>query len=279
MKKLVMLLFFIFSYANISPIISIKWLQKHYKDKDLVIIDVRDEKDFNKSHLKNAINIPAFKYLFDTKHNYKLPNLSLLQKIFSKAGINNKSEVVVYGNNELIWAARFYWISKFLGHNNVGILKVGFKEAKNYLPKSNKIFIPKKSNFIPKINTKIFATKLDTYIAINNPKYLIIDGRPKEYYKGLKSLAKRKGHIPSALNYPGQLNYDIKGKGMKSIEELKKIFKNLPKNKIIILYCQDGADAALNFLVLKDILHYPNVKVYEAGWLEWGNDFNLPIEK
>jgi len=278
-KKIFLLFIALFLYADIPPIVSPKWLKEHYNDKNLVIIDVRDEKDFKKLHLKKAINIPAFKYLFDTKHNYRLPKLSTLQKVFSNAGINDKSEVVVYGNNELIWAARFYWVSKFLGHNNVALLKVGFKEAKKVLPTTKEIYKPKKSDFIPKINNKIFATKLDTYIAINNKKYIIIDGRPIEYYKGLKSLAKRKGHIPSALDYPGQLNYDIKAKGMKSIEELKKIYKDVPKDKIIILYCQDGADAALNYLVLKDILGYKNVKVYDGSWLEWGNDFNLPIEK
>jgi len=280
MKKLLLLLTTLILYAqNIPHIISTKWLKEHYNDKNLVLIDVRDEKDFKKLHLKKAVNIPAFKYLFDTKHNYRLPKLSTLQEVFSNAGIDNKSEVVVYGNNELIWAARFYWVSKFLGHDNVGLLKVGFKEAKKVLPTTKEIYKPKKSDFIPKINNKIFATKLDTYIAINNKKYIIIDGRPIEYYKGLKSLAKRKGHIPSALDYPGQLNYDIKAKGMKSIEELKKIYKDVPKDKIIILYCQDGADAALNYLVLKDILGYKNVKVYDGSWLEWGNDFNLPIEK
>jgi len=263
------------AYAKMPSIITVDWLKKHLQDQNLVIIDVREEDDFKKSHIQKAINLPRFKYLFDVKHNYMLPPLSFLQDTFSKVGINDSKKVVVYGNNELIWAARFYWISLLLGHKDVGLLKVGFNEAKKYLPTTTKSYKPKRVEFIPKIDNSILETKIDVLMSLH--KALIIDGRPPEYYKGLKSLAKRKGHIPSALNYPGSLNYN-KEDGLKPLEQLSKIYKNLPKDKKIILYCQDGADAALNFLVLQ-LLGYKDISIYDGSWLEWGNDFSLPIEK
>ena len=278
MKKLILFIaVFLFS-KDIPSIVSVEWLKKHFNDKNLVVIDVRDYKDYKKGHLKKAVNVPAFEKLFDKKNNWKLPKLSELKNTFSKAGINDKTLVVVYGNDELIWAARFYWISELLGHKNVGLLEVSYKYAKKYLPISKRDYIPEKSNFIPKIDDSILSTTLATLLAIH--KAIIIDGRPPEYYCGKKSLAKRKGHIPTALNYPGSGNYRIKSAGafFKDLEELKRIYKNLPKNKKIIIYCQDGADAALNFIALKE-LGYKDVSVYEGGWFEWGNDLNLPIEK
>lgn len=277
MKKYVLcVLLYATSLFAMPSFVDVEYLQQHYNDKNLVIIDVRDAKSYKKGHLKRAVNLPASTYLFDTKHQYMMPKLDFLAKAFSNAGINKESKVVVYGNNELIWGARFYWLARVLGHNEVGLLKVGYGKWKsNALPTTTKIYKPTPTHFIPRINNKIIATKLSTMMAIN--KESILDGRPFAFYKGEKSHAKRYGHIPSALNYPGKDNYDLNGSGMKSFSQLKSLYKNLPKNKRVILYCEDGADAALNFMVLQEMGY--NASVYDGSWLEWGNDSNLPIAK
>jgi thiosulfate/3-mercaptopyruvate sulfurtransferase len=261
--------------SNIPMIVPVSWLKDRLNDSNLVIIDVRDEKAFKKGHIEHAINMPVFKDFFDK--NYMLPKLNFLKELFGNAGISNDSEIVFYGNNQLIWAARGYWVSKVLGVNRAGLLSVGYGNwKKGDLPISTKIYTPKKRDFIPMVDDSILQTKLSTLMSVG--RKIIIDGRPKDFYLGKKSHAKRFGHIPSALNYPGSGNYNLSSNGssMKDFEALKELYKDLPKNKDIILYCEDGADAALNFVVLKKLGY--SVSVYDGSWLEWGNDYNLPID-
>lgn len=45
----------------------------------------------------------------------------------------------------------------------------------------------------------------------------------------------------------------------------------------IYTYCHSGDRSAHAYVILKYMLGYKNVKVYEGGWVEWANMTALPL--
>lgn len=259
---------------EVPAIVTIDWLKNNFDNPNLVIVDLRTKDEYSISHIKNAVNIPGLQSLFDK--DFYMPKLDYLKNIFSEAGIDNNSQIVAYDNGDFIWAARFYWILETLGHTNVGLFKHGYSPwIETQLPMSDEIHTVERKEFVPRINNEKIQTKLSTLLALG--KKTIIDGRKKSHYEGKESLAKRFGHIPTAKSYQCTDNYQVTAKGneMKDFSKLKSIYKDLSKDKEIILYCDGGAEAALNYIVLQELGY--KVSVYDGSWVEWGNDAVVPI--
>ncbi len=91
----------------------------------------------------------------------------------------------------------------------------------------------------------------------NKADIVVVDNQPKGAYD-MK-------HIPGAVNFPWAMQ--IKGP------------VNLPRNKLLILYCacsheEDSTDVANQLMEFG----YHNVKLLEGGWLRWV-ELGYPIEK
>ncbi len=260
---------------ELEQVVKVDWLKENINNKRLVILDIREYKEYQKGHIKGAVNLPGLQSLFDAK-TWMIPKLEFLRKQFSNAGIDKNSLVVAYDNGEFFWAARLYWILEVLGHKNVAILEYSYgKYLEDNLEISIKDTIIKSKEFIPRINNDQIETKLSTLLSIG--KKTIIDGRANTHFEGKESITNRYGHIPTAQNYACTANFDISNDGskMKSFKELELVYKDVPKDKEIILYCQGGAEAALNYIVLTKLGY--KASIYDGSWKEWGSDKSVPI--
>ncbi|MEA3353296.1 MAG: rhodanese-like domain-containing protein [Campylobacterota bacterium] len=246
------------------------------------VIDVREKADYDKGHIKGAINFPVLKTYEHKKENGKVTNPIRMQKQLRAVGLDIDSNILIYDKGGFLNSSRMFWTLEVYGFKNVKLLNIDFdlwyKKDKNkkYLSAKVPNIIP--SEYIVTIDNKKLATKFTTLIAIKNPNQLIIDARNEPFYQGLKSKAKRYGHIPSALNIPATKNIkkDHTGFKLKTLSEFKELYKNIDKNSKVITYCTHGKRSAANYFALRELGY--NVSAYDSSWQEWGNDFNLPVE-
>ena len=132
-----------FIFANdtkkeILNVVPVSWVKEHINDKRVVVLDIREYKDYKKGHVKGAVNVPGLQNLFDAK-SWMMPKFNSLKTLFSNAGIDKDSLVVAYDNGDFFWAARLYWILEVLGHKNVAILEYSYgKYLEEHLPISIK---------------------------------------------------------------------------------------------------------------------------------------------
>jgi len=257
-------------------IINTSTLESKLGQPNLLVIDTRSFKEYSEGHIPGSVNLDlfAFHWIDTTKQGIENFNKQT-EMIFSFVGINSQKKVVFYDNVSGMLAARGVWMLEYFSHHDVSLLDGGMtkwrKENRQVETKSNP-FQP--SQFSGKINPEIISSF--EFILNNKENLEIIDARSEEEYNGKMIRAAQSGHIPESININWNLNLNKDGT-FKSDDELSKLYK-LPKDSMIVTYCQGAYRAANTFLALKK-LGFKNVRVYLGSWGEWGNKLELPVEK
>lgn len=271
---------------KISPIISVE--DFHNLDKEnLVIIDAGSSdaafENFQNEHLQGALYIDLNKDLAEIPENAKnggrhpLPSLEKFSALLHRLGISENSYVIVYDDkNAANAAARFWWMLRSAGIENVQVLNGGLQSAKSKgLTLDSKIDEPKikeelnlKEWKLPLVDINFIADHAE------NPDFLIIDVREKDRYEGKSEpIDEIAGHIPGAINIPFKenLNEDGTFKDPKILhQKYFEVLKNIPSEKIAI-HCGSGVTACHTILAL-DYAGYAIPNLYVGSWSEWSRN-------
>ena len=207
-----------------------------------------------------------------SKENYK--------QIFSKLGVKEDSEVLVYGftmpDQGFGDEGRILYTFNYAGFDNVKIIDGGFKQVeslgfnKKYNPSEDRIDVSDVVRVEGENNSNaIFTDELLTLVGNENVQ--IIDTRLEVEYNGRVIYGENKaGHIPTAISIPFNSLVDKDG-FIKSREELEKYFedKGLDKNKLQITYCTTGVRASYVAVILTELGY--KVRNYEPSFARYAN--------
>lgn len=260
MKKILILMVLVASAFTVhAQLISVDELVKIIKDPKVVVIDARPSGDYMKTHIDGAINIDVSTLCNTTPVEGTLKTAAELAKILGSHGVARDSKIIVYCKTG-VNAGRLYWILKYLGASDVSMLNGqmdAWFAARKPITKN-----PKKLTavtFTPSVNAAINVDK--AYVKAKMNSAVLVDSRKKEDYAA--------GKIGNALNIPS--DDMLQGSKLKTTTELSKLFASVPKDKEVIIYCKTGVTAGFTYFVMKSLLNYPNVKVYEGAWVDWNH--------
>ena len=278
-------------YANPNVLVDTQWVEDHVNDNNVRIaeVDYDPKANYNLGHVPNAV-------LFDWKKDINDPlNRNIISKddcstLLQKAGINNDTILVLYGDFNNWFAAFAFWVFKYYGYKDIRLMNGGRKkwlEEDRPISKESPNF--SKGNFQAAEPDESIRVYLD-YVRnrVMSQQGTLVDVRSPAEFTGQITAppeyptehAQRGGHIPSAQNIPWGQAVNEDGT-FKSVEDLKKLYepKGITSDKEVITYCRIGERSSHTWFVLKYLLGYPNVKNYDGSWTEWGNMINNPIEK
>jgi thiosulfate/3-mercaptopyruvate sulfurtransferase len=278
-------------YAYSNVLVSTQWINDHLKDPRVRIIEV----DYNPATSYILGHIPGA-VLFDWKLELvdstkrDIISKEVFEDLVQKAGIDNDTILIVYGDFKNWFAAFAFWIFKYYGYHDIrlmnGARKKWFEEDRPFSLDSPSYTKGTFKASGPDKSIRVFMDRVKE--SIGSQSMVLVDVRTNDEYDG-KTLAPSEysseygqvgGHIPGAINVPWSLMVCNDGT-FKSEEELRKIYesRNITPDKEVITYCGIGERASFTWFVLKYLLGYPNVKSYDGSWLEWGNSLGNPIEK
>lgn len=290
--KTLLLTFIIFLYSAVSTVyaseatVDTQWLKTNIDNPNIVLIDMSDETQYQRFHIKNAIQLP-YRVL-----NQKLKNgvsLSIgsknIVKLLGLLGISTTSHIVIYDDIGSLHAGRLFWELERIKHKNVSLLDGGLvKWILEGNPVTAKPFQPTaKTNYpLPKsLNKNILATIKDVLPDSRSKNTLLIDVRSQDEYNG-NVKQRRSGHIPGAKiwSWDNAINFEdqFKFKPKKTLEaELNKIGL-IKKQQPVILYCRSAHRASQSYATLRS-LGFDNVKVYDGSMKQYVITANAPLTK
>jgi thiosulfate/3-mercaptopyruvate sulfurtransferase len=267
-------------------LVSPAWVLEHREDLDLVVIDCRfalaapnlGRRQYEQGHVPGAVYFDLNRDLSSPVQahggRHPLPRWDDLIPKLEAAGISSgdgasQTRVVVYDDSRFAFAARLWWLLKYLGHDAVAVMDGGFRawQQAGY-PLSAAIPQPRSGRFQPAPRPDRVVTLEQVRQRKDQDGVVLIDSRAPERFRGeVEPIDPVAGSIPGAVNYFWQAVTDAGG-FMRPTADLAQHWSDLDGTEEVIVYCGSGVTACVN-LLSQTLAGQPMGKLYVGGWSDW----------
>jgi thiosulfate/3-mercaptopyruvate sulfurtransferase len=276
-----------------TTIVTPNELCSHLQDASWAIIDCRADlarpewgaHAYAEGHIPGAVHANLERDLSGeitrSTGRHPLPAPQRFAETLSRWGIDASTQVVAYDQGNSAYAARLWWMLRWMGHHAVAVLDGGFAAwQKAGLPISGRAEGRAPRSFvIQKGDQPVSTAELQDVLGRNAAA--LVDARASDRFNGRnETIDPVAGHVPGALNHPFAENLDENGH-FRSAQELRKRWERTlagrgPEETITM--CGSGVTACHNLLAL-EIAGLPGARLYAGSWSEWIRDPSRPVDR
>ena len=285
-----------YSTPTYTTLISVDDLAAQHQQENWIILDCRHDlmnpnagRDaFATGHLPNAQfvhldeNLSGEKLGIDGQFlgRHPLPVRAAFIETLRSWGIHDDSQVIAYDAHGGMFAARLWWMLRWVGHTAVAVLDGGLPawQAAN-LPISTTLAPRARGNIgaQPALVTTVDVT--DVLSNLSSKAKTVVDARAADRFRGEnETIDPVGGHIPGAKNRFFKDNLQANG-SFKPAEQLRAEWQTLISSaETAIMQCGSGVTACHHLLAL-EVAGLTGAALFPGSWSQWCADPKRPVER
>jgi len=234
-------------------------------------------------HLNRDLSAP----LTGTNGRHPLPTREAFQATLDRLGLREDTPVVVCDDQGGMFAARLWWMLRWMGHAQVQVLDGGWAAWQALSPGADAppaiteppasaapAHAPQPRSFTPLSVDQVLAD-------LGQPHQQLLDARGADRFRGdNETLDPVGGHIPGAVNRPFTHNLQADGHFLPA-DALRQGFTSVlsgtPPERVVH-QCGSGVTACHNLLAM-EVAGLHGSRLYPGSWSEWCADPSRPITR
>lgn len=218
---------------------------------------------------------------------HPLPTREAFGRRAAALGITRGVQVVAYDAANGSFAARAWWLLRWLGHPQVAVLDGGLAawvadDGALQPGESPRAAAPGVAAQRPDPAVAAgVVSAAEVLRALDDRSRLLVDARAAERYAGeVEPIDPVAGHVPGAVNHPFAENLGPDGRFLAPAELRRRWRRRLagvaPENTILM--CGSGVTACHDLLALERA-GLPGASLYAGSWSEWIRDPSRPVTR
>jgi thiosulfate/3-mercaptopyruvate sulfurtransferase len=272
-----------------TTLISAVELAAHIADPKWVVIDCRHDlmdlsagrAAYNAGHLPGARFADMETQLSGVKYDangafrgrHPLPETTALIETLRHWGIDDDTQVVAVDAHGGMYAARLWFLLRWVGHAAVAVLDGGM-QAWEAIGQTLDTAIPAPAPGSITLQPALVETLDANQVLVHGN---IVDARAPDRFRGEnETMDPVGGHIPGAKNRFFKDNLAADGKFKDPAQLRTELAPVVGDAASSVMQCGSGVTACHNLLAL-EVAGMPGAKLYPGSWSEWVSDAARPV--